>query len=435
LSKFSETYQAVAIILIAFLILCQIPGTAFADDKDEFLEKSGDILQVLLPGLAIGSTFISGNPEGGMWDREGTKQSIYTVGSALAVSTTMKFLVAKMRPNGNNRTSFPSGHTTAVFSGAAFINQRYGWKWGVPSLALATWTGYTRVYSDWHFADDVVAGASIGLMSAWMFTTPRSESFAISPVTQNGGTGVSVSVAIDGDGTLDEAYADGWKPNWRYNFAFGPADLAKNEITAPSGTGTTFDLADFAQMDNPTTTAMVTLEYDLSNKFDFLVFYSPFESRDTAVINENIDFGGKTFLSGTTVRSAWVLHDIRVGAVYNVSRYFEIGAGLYTQFIRVTMTSQTDSTSAKVTDEAFLPLIYVGALYELSKKFDLALNSCLSSIGNDRLFDISFMVRWQAHPRWDLNAGFWHYERDIETTDLKNNTVYNGPYLAVAYVW
>ncbi|MDB5241631.1 MAG: PA-phosphatase [Spirosoma sp.] len=63
--------------------------------------------------------------------------------------------------------SFPSGHTTtafAMFSLLAFIDnhRRRGWFY----LALATLTGYSRVYLFQHFVEDAYVGSIIGTASS-----------------------------------------------------------------------------------------------------------------------------------------------------------------------------------------------------------------------------------------------------------------------------
>lgn len=62
--------------------------------------------------------------------------------------------------------SFPSGHTTtafAVFGLLAFIDERWGRGWFF--LALATLTGYSRVYLFQHFVEDAYVGSLIGTVS------------------------------------------------------------------------------------------------------------------------------------------------------------------------------------------------------------------------------------------------------------------------------
>ncbi len=62
-----------------------------------------------------------------------TEGAVYT---ALATHT-LKFAVNKERPDGGDY-SWPSGHTSAAMQGAAYLQFRYGWEYGVPAYAGAS---------------------------------------------------------------------------------------------------------------------------------------------------------------------------------------------------------------------------------------------------------------------------------------------------------
>lgn len=73
------------------------------------------------------------------------------------------------RPNGQSRTSFPSGHTATAFTGAHILFKEYKdtspWI-GVAGYIIATGTGTLRVLNKQHWISDVVTGAGIGIASA-----------------------------------------------------------------------------------------------------------------------------------------------------------------------------------------------------------------------------------------------------------------------------
>ena len=129
------------------------------------IEKSGDIIQIALPATAFISTFI--------WksQQKGSAQFIKTMGTSFLVTHAIKRGVNKKRPNGGDY-SFPSGHTSAAFTGAAFIEKRYGLKVGIPTYLLASYVGWTRIESNYHDKWDVLGGAIIGIGSAYLFTKP-----------------------------------------------------------------------------------------------------------------------------------------------------------------------------------------------------------------------------------------------------------------------
>ena len=50
------------------------------------------------------------------------------------------------------------------------MRKRYGLEYGIPAYALASFVAYSRVESGEHHPHDVIAGASIGIVSSWIFT-------------------------------------------------------------------------------------------------------------------------------------------------------------------------------------------------------------------------------------------------------------------------
>lgn len=75
-----------------------------------------------------------------------------------------------------NESSFPSGHTAAVFALAAVLVCMYGRRFAGFYL-LAAFIGFTRIYVGVHFPSDVLAGAVIGILTgclSWRFLKGRS---------------------------------------------------------------------------------------------------------------------------------------------------------------------------------------------------------------------------------------------------------------------
>lgn len=127
--------------------------------------RAGDIGAVALPvGAAAGALVAK--------DHRGLGQLAESYAAAMAVVYVLKPLVDRTRPYGGGQ-SFPSGHATSAFAGAAFLQMRYGWGLGVPAYAVATYVGYSRVESKRHYTSDVVAGAAIGIAANLVFTRRR----------------------------------------------------------------------------------------------------------------------------------------------------------------------------------------------------------------------------------------------------------------------
>ena len=151
-------------------------------------EKEGDVLQVLIPLTAYGATFY-------MQDIDGRNQFYKSFLTNLAITYSLKYTINEPRPEHNGNHSFPSGHTSAAFQGAAFIHLRYGWQYGLPAYAAAAFVGWSRVEgeSDKHDTTDVLAGAAIGIFSGYYFTTPY-KGVSITPYAEKNGLGVTLSM-------------------------------------------------------------------------------------------------------------------------------------------------------------------------------------------------------------------------------------------------
>lgn len=117
-----------------------------------------------------------------------------------------KKLTHRLRPDGSNYNSFPSGHTAEAFASAEFMRMEYKnvspW-YGVAGYTMAVATGYLRMYNNKHWFSDVVAGAGIGILSTklsyWLYPKIQHSLFkdkhpntVIMPTYQNKSFGVSM---------------------------------------------------------------------------------------------------------------------------------------------------------------------------------------------------------------------------------------------------
>ncbi len=144
-------------------------------------DKIGDILQVVIPLSAYATTLY-------LDDEEGESQFYKSFATTVGVTYLLKYSVDKERPNGDSH-SFPSGHASLSFQGATFIHKRYGFLYSLPAYIGATYAAYSRVEVDEHYVEDVVAGAVIGSLSSFYFTTTY-KGFEIQPLVADSRYGV-----------------------------------------------------------------------------------------------------------------------------------------------------------------------------------------------------------------------------------------------------
>jgi membrane-associated phospholipid phosphatase len=149
--------------ILLFVMLCCLAASVTVQAADT-IETAGDVLMVALPLTAAGLTL-------GFKDGQGAFQLGESAVLSLGVTYSLKYTIDAKRPNGDNH-SFPSAHASISFTSAELMRKRYGWDYGIPAYAIATFVAYSRVESDEHYTRDVLAGAAIGIASSYLFAEP-----------------------------------------------------------------------------------------------------------------------------------------------------------------------------------------------------------------------------------------------------------------------
>jgi membrane-associated phospholipid phosphatase len=128
-------------------------------------------------------------------DGKGVLQAAGSVGAAALVTEGLKETFPTLRPDGSDRRSFPSGHTSRSFAAAATLWQRQGKEIGIPAMAIAGMVGVARMKADKHRFGEVAVGAAIGLASGILITNKRKDSnSALVPWTDGKGGGISFAM-------------------------------------------------------------------------------------------------------------------------------------------------------------------------------------------------------------------------------------------------
>lgn len=149
--------------------------------KSTFI-RSGDIGAYGIPIVAGLITLLKSD-----WD--GSKQWGASMGGyALFQEGLLKNVVKETRPTGTAQDSFPSGHAAAAFTGALFLQRRYGWHYGVPALLAASYVGFVRVHADKHHFHDIYGSFVFSLATVLIFTKPfKAKKFTVSVSPEVGG--------------------------------------------------------------------------------------------------------------------------------------------------------------------------------------------------------------------------------------------------------
>jgi membrane-associated phospholipid phosphatase len=149
------TYFPVLTAPLLAILACNAAGAT----TNQSLGDVGTGVAIALPVVAAGISY---------WkdDWQGIGQLALDTGATVGTALLIKQFVKEERPDYSDNRSFPSDTAALAFAPASYMWARYGWEYGVPAYAAATFVGYTRVATDEHHWWDVAASAGI----AWGWT-------------------------------------------------------------------------------------------------------------------------------------------------------------------------------------------------------------------------------------------------------------------------
>lgn len=203
-------------LLVAMAVLVAVATGRIAPAHADGIETAGDILQFVPALTGLGLTYYydadadrAARIESGettdpeprnfgyrlLFGRDATGRLQLAESGSVTGATVLilKAAVEKQRPNGGKH-SFPSGHAADAAFGAAFLQRRYGWAYGVPAYLLTGFVAWSRVESHQHFSEDAIAGAAIGIVGSYIFTRPY-HGVEVTPVAGGGVYGVALRTA------------------------------------------------------------------------------------------------------------------------------------------------------------------------------------------------------------------------------------------------
>jgi len=180
-----------------------------ADDYiNEHLSGSDFADSFFVPGKYIGSfpvvlgasfaTYVIGRHRHAGWMQHLGMDLIEATLLSEGITQALKVAIRRERPLRADGTrasgfSFPSGHASVTFAAATVLQQHFGWRAAVPTYLVASYVAMSRLHDERHFASDVVAGATEGIIIGRSVTFHGRNYFA-SPMIVPGGAGISVMV-------------------------------------------------------------------------------------------------------------------------------------------------------------------------------------------------------------------------------------------------
>jgi membrane-associated phospholipid phosphatase len=188
----------------AFLVVgLAAAAGAHRADRDVTEDFAGTRNGLFRPGATIGGTPFELGAAFATYaiGRSLNKPGVMSLGGDLIRAQVMADLLTagikqgtrRSRPDGTG-FSFPSGHTSTAFASATVIQQHFGWKFGAPAYAVATYVAASRIEMNKHYLSDVAFGAALGIVAGRTVTIGREHKFALTPIASTAGTGVGAGL-------------------------------------------------------------------------------------------------------------------------------------------------------------------------------------------------------------------------------------------------
>jgi hypothetical protein len=428
-NRSSPWWRVVAAFTLGLIIWVGSASPARAGSFE--LRETGDVLQIALPVTAFLSTYLYDDPEG---------RAQFSKAFLTSWSTTyaIKFVGNKVRPGDidpqeDGNLSFPSGHTMGAFSGASFLQTRYGWVWGLPAYFLAGLTGYSRIDAEAHYFDDVIAGASISMLSNWYYATAHPKKFYLFPKVGSNAYGLEFQIPMEGD-RLSQ-YGEKVDPKWHFSLFMGPTWPTDVEVTAPNNGGTTIDLREFDSKYIPN--AFISVGRFFGKRHDLQFKLMPMEKRQNGVFGTGVNFAGQTFAANEPVRTRYRLNEwhLRYRYAFLPDNPWDVNLGLGLGYFdtKVSLTSLEDGREATAEEWNLLPMAHLSAGYRFNPRWRV-------SLGTDFFYDtdnwhdeLFALVHYRADPNWEISGGYRYWGGKVDESEMEFKYAFSGFSLGFSY--
>jgi hypothetical protein len=409
---------------------CALPiGVASASES---LQRLGDALQYALPAAGLAAAGIHR-------DAAGAAQWFWSGATTLTVVGVGKAVGEKTRPDETSATSYPSGHAAWAFWGASFLDTRYGPAWGVPAYALAALTAYSRVEADKHYPDDVLAGASIALLSNFFWVRPAARDVTIAPMTTRDGVRGLALVVFDAPvRALDAGARPLDDPRWRFVYRVERARTLKNVAASPAhaaSSGGEVDLAHLAAAADPTiVSSLVIARVDGARELSLHV--APFGTGAVAPLDRLVSFDGTAFGAGTTdVDYRFNDYRIRYRQAFGAAEAVTVRLGAALQAARTAVTLAQPQARASVSAWSVLPLLHASAEWRFARDWVLELDGEGMALGSRRFAEAGLRLQYRFSDGWHAAFGVTERRATIDADTLYNELRQRAPQLVLEHRW
>tara|TARA_B100001094_G_scaffold333028_2_gene407995 strand:- start:8884 stop:10182 length:1299 start_codon:yes stop_codon:yes gene_type:complete len=400
------------VIIFAMSYQEVVAKTKMYGDRKSNMRTFGDEAMVFLPaGAALGSLIIG--------DYQGTKELFLGTGMSQLIIVGLKESTHRQRPDHKGSyKSFPSGHSAAAFSGAAYLHHRYGSAWAYPGYTIASIVAYSRVYANKHHIDDVIASASIAVFNSLLFTSSHVSDAKISvlPYFSSDGLGAQMSIKIDGSKsqTIQPSKEDF---DFQYELITGGKNYEKNVLFYKEKEN--INLNEVSSHNKYPLFATPQITAHITSNFFYQGRLSLFENLDDGIIDQGFNFQNKSYLSNEHLVFSLRQYELSQLVFYDFfpesDWIFQLGAGLGISQHQIRIDNILGDKFAQYKSFDYYPKVMLGMGMELTNKFTLAHQGTIGHNDNITSHQLESYILYNINSRWYVRLiyGLEYLKRDI----------------------
>ncbi|MGR5151626.1 phosphatase PAP2 family protein [Photobacterium swingsii] len=426
--------KTVISLLVGAAIALPATSQAIASNQinssvEDDIVVAGDVLQIMVPAAGLFAAWMHD-------DWEGAKQVTYsTIASAIVVEG-LKKSTERQRPNEVGTSSFPSGHTAAAFSGAAFLQSRYGSAWGIPAYGAATFVAYSRVHGKRHHVDDVMASAGISILVNQYFVSPYfDENIQVSSMAVDGGVGVNIQInnaAFDTERT-ERGVQPVLPTRYDSRFELGLGGHTTDGGALVAGQGFT-EAPEFDREFKPF--VYMNYQHALSNNNHAEIYLNSTDSRERGVIAADQKLGKNEYKQGQEVLTNFQ-HIKLGGTVYKGYQlvdalHIDLGLGMYYHLLSLQMDDDKNGGNyAKEDSWRLMPNLAMKLDYEVTDNLSLVAKGQYQKWSTDSYMEAEGGVNYKLNKQWDM--GIKYVYADSSFSNSAFNAVYDSQAFALTF--
>jgi hypothetical protein len=215
----------------------------------------------------------------------------------------------------------------------------------------------------------------------------------------------------------------------------GPAWQSYNNVEIPNdGSATRFSLYELAGK-GPWLAGRVYITWNPNPRHGLRLLIAPFSLTEAGVPNQAINFAGATYSEGQTTEATYTFNSYRLSYRYRFHAADRTTAwiGLTGKIRDAVIALEQNSTASRKSDFGFVPLLHVGAEWDVAPAWSLSFDADGLAGGPGRAMDVALKLGFDVGEGWRVQAGYRTVEGGADVEEVYTFAWIH--YAVAAVVW